>query len=153
MKTLNFAVSINSPKEKVWRTMLDQNTYRQWAAAFAEGCYYEGSWEKGEKIKFLGPGGGEGMTSEIAENRVFELVSIRHLGYIMNGVEDTESPEIKAWAPSYENYTFIESNGATEVRVEMESTDELAEMLAGLWPKALENLKMLCESPGVIPVI
>ncbi|NJK71643.1 MAG: hypothetical protein HC932_05395 [Thermales bacterium] len=48
------------------------------------------------------------MTSEIAENKQYEFVSIRHLGYVLNGVEDTTSPEITALMPSYE--TIVLSN-------------------------------------------
>ena len=47
------------------------------------------------------------MVSEIAENKPNEFISIRHLGYIANGIEDTQSEAIRAWAPAYENYTFV----------------------------------------------
>ena len=145
MKKLHFAISIQSPKEHVWKKMLAPDTYRQWTEAFGQGSYYEGSWDKGAKIKFLSPGG-EGMTAVIAENRKFEFVSIRHLGLVKDGVEDTESPEAKAWAPAYENYTFTEKGGVTEVRVDLDSNEEFEKMFEDLWPKALSLLKQICES-------
>lgn len=92
MKTLHFSIKINAPAEKVWQNMLGAETYKIWTAEFAPGSYYEGSWEKGESIKFLIPNG-DGMTSVIAENRPFKFISIKHLGYIKGGVADTESPE------------------------------------------------------------
>jgi uncharacterized protein YndB with AHSA1/START domain len=145
MKRLHFTISIQAPKELVWKKMLEPDTYRQWTEAFGPGCYYEGSWEKGAKIRFLSTGG-EGMTAVIAENREFEFLSIRHLGFVKDGVEDTESPEAKAWAPAYENYTFTEKAGVTEVRVELDSNEEFEKMFEDLWPKALSRLKQICES-------
>ncbi|NJM75772.1 MAG: SRPBCC domain-containing protein [Acaryochloridaceae cyanobacterium RU_4_10] len=144
MKTLHFSIAIHAPKDKVWRAMLDREGYKIWTAEFAKDSYYEGSWAKGEKIKFLAPDG-NGLTSVIAENRPFEFVSIKHLGYIKDGIEDTESPDIKAWAPLFENYTFSENNGVTEVQVDMDVTPEFAECMEQTWPKALAKLKLICE--------
>jgi hypothetical protein len=98
MKTLHFSIAIHAPKEKVWDIMLDPESYKVWTAEFAEGSYYEGSWEKGAKIKFLAPDG-SGMTSVIADNQPYGFMSIKHLGYIQDGVEDTESPDIKPGHP------------------------------------------------------
>ena len=144
MNKLHFSIIINAPKEKVWRMMLDQEGYRNWAADFAAGSYYEGSWEKGEKIRFLIPDG-SGMTSVIAENKPLEFISIKHLGFIKDGVEDTESPQIKAWAPSFENYTFGEIKGGTELKIDLDIQPEWDEFMKQTWPKALAKLKGICE--------
>ena len=37
MPALHFTVNINAPKEKVWETLWDDATYRQWTAAFHPG--------------------------------------------------------------------------------------------------------------------
>jgi hypothetical protein len=145
MKKLHFVISINSPKEKVWKVMLEPDTYNKWTEAFTEGSYYEGSWDKGAKIRFLSPSG-EGMVAVIAENRKYDFISIKHLGYIKGGVEDTESPEVKAWAPAYENYTFTETAGVTEVKVDVDSNEEFEKMFKDIWPKALVKLKQICEN-------
>jgi hypothetical protein len=144
MKTLHFSIAIHAPKETVWNAMLDLESYKVWTAEFAKDSYYEGSWEKGEKIKFLSPEGG-GLTSVIADNKPLEFISIKHLGYINNGIEDTESPEIKAWAPLFENYTFRTNNGVTEVQVDMDVTPDFEDCMQQSWPKALAKLKTICE--------
>lgn len=142
-------VFINAPREKVWNTMLGEDTYPQWTTAFSPGSYYKGSWEEGSKITFLGPnpdGSGEGgMVSRIKENRLYEFVSIEHLGIISNGVEDTTSEEAQKWSSSYENYTFVEKDEGTEVLVDMSIMDEYKDMFDESWPKALELLKDLAE--------
>ena len=116
MKTLHFDILINAPREHVWRTMLHSPTYEQWTATFCEGSRYEGSWDQGQTIRFLGPSN-QGMVAEIAAHRPAEFVSIRHLGMIENGQEDTTSDAVRAWAPCYENYTFSDERGGTRVRV------------------------------------
>ena len=90
MDKLHFSIVINATKEKVWNTMLNDDTYRKWTEAFAPGSYYKGNWNKGSKILFVGPGekGEMGMVSRIKENKQYEFISIEHLGIIQNGKED-----------------------------------------------------------------
>ncbi len=148
METIQFTIQINANKGKVWDTMLNDKTYRQWTAAFHEGSYYEGTWEQGSEIRFLGPGeDGKlgGMYSKIKENRKHEFISIEHLGMIANGVIDTTSDEVKKWAPSFENYTFSEKGNQTELKVDMQTATEYKAMFEEMWPKALNALKQLCE--------
>ncbi|MDZ7291377.1 MAG: SRPBCC domain-containing protein [candidate division KSB1 bacterium] len=150
MNKLYFSIVINAPKEKVWNTMLDDKSYRVWTEAFNPGSHYVGDWSKGSKILFLGPdpntGKMGGMVSRIKENRLHEYISIEHLGMVQDGVEDTTSDAVKAWAGAHENYTFKEQNGKTEVLVEMDSPGgEFEEMFKDMWPKALQKLKELAE--------
>lgn len=149
MKTLHFSTMIAAPKEKVWHAMLDDAPYREWTSAFNPGSYYRGDWSKGSKILFLGPdpqtGSEGGIVSRIAENRPYEFVSIQHLGLVRDGVEDTTSEAARRWAPAYENYSFHEQDGATEVRVDLDVLDDHAAMFEAMWPPALARLKELAE--------
>jgi uncharacterized protein YndB with AHSA1/START domain len=148
MHKLHFSIDINAPKEKVWKTMLDDATYRVWTEAFTPGSHYVGEWSKGSKILFLAPGKtGEmsGMVSRIKENRRHEYLSIEHLGVVQDGVEDTTSEAVKGWAGALENYTFKETGGTTEVLVDLDTADEYKEMFQNIWPKALQKLKELAE--------
>jgi uncharacterized protein YndB with AHSA1/START domain len=147
VKHLRFSTRIAAPVEKVWSVMLDPEMYKDWATAFMEGSYFEGSWEQGAKILFLAPGG-QGMASVIAENRPHEFVSIRHLGYVSGGVEDTKSEEVRSWAPAYENYTFRAVAGGTELIVDQDVTPEFEQYMIETWPKAFDRLKTLCEQGG-----
>ena len=144
MKTLTFSKTIKAPISTVWDTMLGSETYVQWANAFAEGSYFEGSWEEGEKILFLGSDR-SGMVSIIAQHHRHKLISIKHIGIVKNGVEDTKSEEASKWAPAYENYSFTEKNRETTVEVDIDVNAEYEEMFSKLWPKALEKLKDLAE--------
>jgi len=149
MEKLRQNIFINAPRERVWDVMLADDTYRDWTSAFHPGSYYKGDWSEGAKILFLGPspdGGGEGgMVSRIRENRRHEYISVEHLGIVQNGVEDTESAAAKAWAPAYENYTFADSNGGTELTIEMDIQAEEKENFEKLWTDALSRLKAIAE--------
>ena len=148
MNKLNFSIVIDAPISKVWETMLGDKTYRIWTEEFAPGSHYVGNWNKDSKILFLGPsndGKLAGMVSRIKENKLHEFISIEHLGEIYDGIEDTTSDRVKNWAGALENYTFINKEGKTELVVDMDLNEEFKEMFEGMWPKALQKLKSLCE--------
>ena len=86
-----------------------------------------------------------GMVAVIAENRPYEFISIKHIGMINNGVEDTTSEEATKWTPAYENYTFKEKDGRTEVLVKIDIEEEYHEIFEEMWPQALQRLKELSE--------
>lgn len=146
---MHFEIGIRASTQKVCDIMLAQETYRQWTSAFDPNSRYEGSWEKGSKIKFLGADG-NGMISEIAEHVPHSYISIKHLGYMKDGVEDTTSEEAKKWNSAYENYTFIENGEETQLAIDIEipaspDSKTYREMFERMWPKALVKLKELCE--------
>lgn len=153
MDKLHFSITINAPKEKVWNTMLDDATYRQWTEVFnptpnSQGSV-EGDWSQGSKMKFIGTdenGKQGGMVSIIAENRPYEFLSIHHIGIINDGVEDTTSEEAKKWE-GFENYTFKEEDGKTEVLIDMQGTleEDFKKFFEEAWPKGLQKLKELSE--------
>jgi hypothetical protein len=94
---MTFSTSINAPKDLVWRTMLEDETYRQWTSAFHEGSYAVTDWKPGSKALFLAPDG-SGMVSRVADHRPNEHLSLEHLGIVRNGVEDTTSTDVLVWA-------------------------------------------------------
>jgi hypothetical protein len=150
MNKLHFSIDINAPKEKVWNTMLGEETYSDWTDAFMPGSNssYVGDWNEGSKILFVAQnenGEMEGMVSRIKENRPYEFVSIEHLGILKDGKEITSGPEVEGWGDALENYTFKETNGVTQVLVDTDTEEEYEEMFQDMWPKALQKLKELAE--------
>lgn len=141
---IQFTADIAAPPQRVYALMTGADSYGDWTAAFCEGSRYEGSWEPGARIRFLAPGG-HGMVAEIAENRPGAFVSIRHLGLIHDGVEDTDSPAARAWAPAYENYTFTATPGGTRLVVDQDVTADFEASLREAWPRALARLQAMCE--------
>jgi hypothetical protein len=126
-----------------------KSTYEQWTALFNPTSTYEGSWEKGSKILFIGvdeKGEKGGMVSKIAENIPNQFVSIQHYGLVKAGEEITEGAEVEKWANGMENYAFEESNGAVTVTVDLlNMPEEFIDYMNDAYPKALEKLKEICE--------
>jgi len=145
LKRLQWSIDIAAPASRVYQVIIGPESYKQWTSAFGDGLYFEGSWQEGQRMRFLTPEG-HGVVSEIADNRPNEFISVRHLGYIDdNGVEDTSSKAILAWAPAYENYTLTATPQGTKLTVEQDMTDDF-ESMPEAWPQALGKLKSLCES-------
>lgn len=151
MKKLQFTVSIQAPATKVYDCMLGINsksTYEQWTALFNPTSTYEGTWDKGNKILFVGvdeKGEKGGMVSRIVENRPNQFVSIQHYGLLKAGEEITTGAEVEKWSNGLENYTFAESNGITTVTVDLDTTEDFVGYMNDHYPKALAKLKEICE--------
>ncbi len=151
MKKLQYRENINAPAAKVYDVMLgisNKSTYEQWTYFFNPTSTYEGTWDKGSKILFIGvdeKGEKGGMVSRIAENIPNQFVSIQHYGLLKADKEITEGPEVEKWANGFENYTFEENNGTTTVTVDLDTTEEFIDYMNEAYPKALNKLKELCE--------
>ncbi len=151
MEKLHFDVKINAAANKVYDVMLglsNKTTYEQWTALFNPTSTYEGNWNKGSKILFIGvddKGEKGGMVSEIVENIPHQYVSIRHYGLVKGNSEVTEGPEVEKWANGNENYSFEESGNGTTVRVDLDTTEDFVDYMNETYPQALQKLKEITE--------
>lgn len=152
MKRLEFKTNINAPAARVYDLMLgisDKSTYEQWTAMFNPTSTYEGTWEKGTKMLFVGvddKGEKGGMVSRIVENTPSLFVSVQHYGLVSGGKEITDGPEVEKWANGFENYTFEENNGTTTVTVHLDATEAFLDYMNETYPRALDKLKAICEN-------
>lgn len=151
MKKLRYNIKINAPVSEVYDVMLgisNKATYEQWTALFNPTSTYEGSWNKGSKMHFIGVdenGEKGGMVSEIAENIPNRFVSIRHYGLLKADKEITVGPEVEKWACGFENYLFEEINGVSVLNVEVDTPDDFEDFMNETYPLALDRLKEICE--------
>ncbi len=151
MKKLQFKKDINTTAQKVYETMLglkNKSTYEFWTAVFNPTSTYEGSWDKGSKIYFVGVdenGKKGGMVSEIKENQQAKFVSIKHYGFLDGEKEITSGEQVEKWAGGYENYSFNENNGITSVTVDIDAIEEYLNFFNDNYPIALEKLKEISE--------
>lgn len=151
MQKLQFKKEINASAQKVYETMLglkDKSTYEYWTATFNPTSTYEGNWEKGSKIRFVGVdenGKKGGMASEIVEHQPANFVSIRHYGFLDGDIEITTGEQVEKWAGGHENYSFQENNGITTLTVDMDTIEEYLEYFNDIYPKALDKLKEISE--------
>ncbi|MEO8151039.1 MAG: SRPBCC domain-containing protein [Bacteroidia bacterium] len=140
--TLKFSTKINAPKEKVWETLWNDSTYRQWTAAFTPGSHALSDWNEGSKIKFL-DGKGDGMSGIIDKKILNQQMTFKHQGEIKKGVE-----EIKDWGEATESYFLSENNGVVEldVALTMDANADFENYFNATFPNALALLKQISEN-------
>lgn len=145
MLKLEYKIEINAGKKKVWNTMLAPDTYKQWVHVSWPGSYYEGTWSKGENIKFLLPGRG-GTMANLVECKPYERILARHIAVIKaDGTENRNAEASQGWIGSTERYDLNERNGKTTLNILVETTPEWKDMFNDGWPDALQSLKEICE--------
>ncbi|HSN62169.1 MAG TPA: SRPBCC domain-containing protein, partial [Ferruginibacter sp.] len=149
LKKINFSISINASKEKVWNALWDNENYKKWTAAFSEGSHAVTDWNEGSKILFL-DGKGCGMYSTIAKKVPLEIMSFRHIGEVKDGVEQPLGERTKAWSSGLETYLLKEVEGATDLQVELDVPEDFMDYFEMTFPVAMENAKKLAESNPVI---
>jgi uncharacterized protein YndB with AHSA1/START domain len=144
MEKLTFNTTIDAPREQVWKTLFDDDTYRQWTSPFSEGSYMVADLQPGGRVLFLA-NSDMGMVARVAEITPYEYMSFEVLGQIKDGVEDTESEEVKQWAGGHENYTLTEVNSQTHLLIETDVTPDYKDYMEKTWPAALDKLKEIAE--------
>lgn len=145
MEKLKFDVILDATPMKVWDVLWNDASYREWTSVFSEGSHVQTDWQEGSKALFL-DGSGHGMVSQIHINKPNELMSFKHLGNYMNGVEDTSSAEVQKWSGALETYKLTPVDGdRTKLEVELDMNDEFKDYFMGVWPKAFEKIKALSE--------
>ncbi len=145
MKELSYSIQIHAPKEKVWNTMIDLESYKLWVKAFSPNSYFEGQWKQGETVKFIDKDvGGTKAILEIVEP--YRHIFAKHIASInKDGSEDTQSEAAQKWIGATEAYHFVEENHVTKLSIDMHAHEDYEKMFNDAWPEALQALKELCE--------
>lgn len=145
MITRSYQKEINAPIEKVWDVLWNKDSYMQWTAPFNPGSTYESDWKLGGRMLFLG-NSNNGMISIIKKlQKPYEVV-FEHIGVIENGLEDTTSDAIKAWAGAREMYFLKEENGITTLDASADIEEQHKEMMDNGFEKGFDIVKQLAEN-------
>lgn len=145
MKKLQFSINIQAPKEKIWKVLWKDETYRNWTSVFSSGSYAITDWKEGSKVLFL-TGDGDGMFSVIAKSIPNEHMSIKHLGMVKDHKEQPVDEEAKKWSGSLENYTLKEKGKFTTLIVDIDAMEGYEVFFSETFPKALNIVKDLSEN-------
>lgn len=145
MTRLTFKTHIQAPAAKIWSTLWDDATYRQWTSVFSEGSYAVSDWKEGSEIQFLAGDGG-GMFSTIDRLIPNKFMSFKHLGEIKDGEVQPIDDKTREWTGAMENYTLEEKNDITELTVDVDITDEFQNYFSETFPAAIKKVKDLSEN-------
>jgi len=145
MKKLEFKTVIAAPVNKVWDTMLQPDSYKQWIGGGWPDSFFEGKLEQGEKISFLSKEGG-GTLAEIKKLSMHEYILFVHVAVILPGnIKDTTSELARGWIGITESYSFEKKDQGTELTINITTNTAWEKMFMDGWPGALQQLKELCE--------
>lgn len=144
MKEIQFSIEVKASKQKVWDTMWQDETFRQWASIIDPGTYMVGELKEGNEIQFISAENGYGVTSLVEKLIPGEFLLLRHHA---DTQEKGEQERDKQWTGGKESYTLTEKDGTTNLTVAFDVPLELEEYFNVNYPKALEKLKELAEKP------
>lgn len=140
---MQFQVEINTSREKVWDTLWQDETFRQWAGLIDPETYMVGEMKEGNEVQFISAANGYGVTSLVEKLMPGEFLLLRHQA----DTQDTGKQEReKEWTGGNESYLLTEKDGATALTVAFDVPPELEEEFKISYPKALERVKVLAES-------
>ncbi|WP_332034019.1 SRPBCC family protein [Kaistella sp.] len=145
METLSYETTVKAPIQKVWDMLWAPETYAEWTQFFSPGSQFKTDWEINGKTYFLDDTG-NGMVSTIKSlNPPFEVV-FSHLGIFNNGVEDTQSREVKEWSGAEEQYFLraIDEN-TTEIQAIVHAEQKYEDNMSNGFTKGFEVLRKLAE--------
>lgn len=142
MIKMQFSIEINASKEKVWTTLWEDKTFRDWSNIIDEGTYMKGIMKEGHEVQFISSVGGFGVTSLVEKLDPNEFVLFRH---IADTKESGEQEREKEWSGGTESYSLTEKDGVTTLTVKTDVPQEQEETFNVRFHRALERVKTLAE--------
>lgn len=142
MKEQHYSIDISATKEKVWITLWDDKTFRQWANIIDPGTYMVGDLKEGNEVQYISAENGYGVTSLVEKLVPGEFVLLRHSADTQDaGTRDRK----KEWTGGAETYSLTEKDGITTLTTIFDVPAELEAYFADAFPRALECVKVLAE--------
>ena len=142
MQKQQFSIEIKAPQERVWNTLWEDKTFRDWASIIDEGTYMVGEIKKGNKVQFISSVSGYGVTSLVEKLILNKLVSFRQMA---DTKDSGEREREKEWTGGTESYSLAENDDVTTLAVAIDVPPEQEETFEVRFPKALERVKILAE--------
>lgn len=141
MKEMGFSVEIHAPKERVWNTLWQDETLREWAGIIDPGTYMVGDLKEGGEVQFIS-GNGYGVTALVEKLVAGEFLLFRHQADTQDsGKQERE----KQWTGGKESYSLTEKDGDTTLTATFDVPPDLEKYFKTNYPKALEQVKTLAE--------
>lgn len=138
---MQFQVEVNATKQRVWNTLWQDKTLREWAGIIDPGTYMVGDLKEGNKVQFIS-GNGYGVTSLVEKLVPDEFLLLKHQADTQKrGKQERENE----WTGGTESYALTEKDGTTTLTAAFDVPPEMEEYFTVNYPKALERVKVLAE--------
>ena len=145
MRTITKAVDVAAPPERVWEVLLEDATYRHWAAEFMPGSYAQTDWQEGSTARFLEPSG-SGMLARVVVSRRPEVVELEYDGLVSAGRDDTDSDRARQYRGAKETYRLTRTPDGTHLAVAADMGEEHYDDMSAAWDRALVKVQELARA-------
>src|SRR5579872_2945806 len=78
MKKMQFSIEIHATRERVWDTLWQDETFRQWASIIDPETYMVGNLKEGNIVQFISSASGYGVTSLVKKLTPGEFLLLSH---------------------------------------------------------------------------
>lgn len=138
---MQFSVEIQATKEKVWDTLWQDETLREWAGIIDPGTHMVGELKEGNEVQFIS-GNGYGVTTLVEKLIAGKLLLLRHRADTQDSGKQERKKE---WTGGKESYSLTEKDRSTTLTATFDVPPELEKYFEDSYPKALERVKTLAE--------
>lgn len=142
MNEMQFSIAIPATKERVWDTLWQDQTFRDWASIIDPETYMVGDLQEGSEVQFISAANGYGVTSLVEKVVPGEFLLLRHRA---DTQETGKQERDQQWTGGAERYALAEQDGVTTLTVAFDVPPELEEYFQDAYPKALARVKELAE--------
>lgn len=142
MKEMQFTVEIGTSREKVWQTLWQDETFREWSGLIDPGTYMEGELREGGTVQFISAANGYGVTSLVEKLVPTEYLLLKHQA---DTQEHGTAERKDEWTGGSESYTLREQDGATTLTLTCDVPNEMEKYFQKAYPNALNKIKELAE--------
>lgn len=142
MKELQFRVEVQAAKDRVWDTLWQDETLREWAGIIDPGTYMIGELKEGNEVQFISAENGYGVTSLVEKLTPGEFLLLRHRADTQDAGKRERDQE---WTGGKESYSLTEKDDTTTLTAAFDVPPQLEEYFKDNYPKALERVKELAE--------
>jgi hypothetical protein len=141
MKEMQFSIDIQATKQKVWNTLWQDETFRDWAGIIDPGTHMVGDLKENNEVQYIS-GNGYGVTSLVEKLIPGEFLLLRHSADTQDNGKRERAQE---WTGGAESYKLVEKDGTTTLTTAFDVPSEMEEYFKTNYPKALERVKELAE--------
>ena len=134
---MQFSIEIEAPSEKVWQTLWEDKTFRDWGNIIDEGQYMVGEMAEGSEVQFISSVSGIGVTSVIEKLIPHEYIAFKQ---VVDTMDSGKQERDKEWTGGTESYELIEKNNSTNLTVNIDVPPGQEETFKVRFPKALERV-------------
>jgi len=142
VQEMTFYIEIQAARDKVWETLWQDETLREWAGIIDPGTYMVGDLQEGNEVQWISAENGYGVTSLVEKVVPNEYLLLRHSA---DTQDSGEREREKQWTGGAESYVLTEKRSTTTLTVAFDVPPELEGYFNAAYPKALQKVKELAE--------